>query len=89
MSVEKHARYPPPKCNLGPEPGILTTARSDWNSHFVSVTHCQYQDIYNVPSPWQCCVLLYRPEDMNHIPWLLLICLIECVTEGWGTLGHW
>ena len=37
------------------------------------------------PSPWQCCVLLYRPEDMNHIPWLLLICLIECVTEGWGT----
>ena len=41
------------------------------------------------PSPWQCCVLLYRPEDMNHIPWLLLICLIECVTEGWGTLVHW
>ena len=39
------------------------------------------------PSPWQCCVLLYRPEDMNHVSWLLLICLIECVTEGGGTLG--
>ena len=39
------------------------------------------------PSPGQCCVLLYRPEDMNHVSWLLLICLIECVTEGGGTLG--
>ena len=39
------------------------------------------------PSPGQCCVLLYRQEDMNHVSWLLLICLIECVTEGGGTLG--
>ena len=33
VSVEKHARYPTPNCNLGPEPGILTAAWSNWNSH--------------------------------------------------------